>query len=132
FHGADSRDQQNRDFRTLYVSGNGFDPFQIGVRAESIVEARPGETVAVSDFDRIHTRGIEGFRDCDGLIDGIPMPDRVHAIAKCHVLNVKAGLSHAVTPVGTLDWFSLIAATRSPVRSAADVMMSRLPAYFGR
>ena len=104
----------------------GLDPFAIGVRAEAVVEARAREPVTVADLDGIDTSAIERRGNAPHVGDGILVANGVHAVAERDVLDVEAA-AHAITGRAAED-----AASRSPVRSAADVMMSRLPAYFGR
>jgi hypothetical protein len=65
------------------------------------------------------TPGVEGGGYPAQLVDGQPVADGVHAIAKGDVLDVQ--LCH-----GTGS--SVRAARLSPTRSAAEVMMSRFPA----
>ena len=62
------------------------------------------------------------------LRDRVLMADGVHAIAQAHVVQGHpfAAQIHACHPAVAC------VARSSPVRSAAAVMMSRLPAYFGR
>ena len=125
--GADARQQQDGDLRAGDARDRRFEPFEIGVRAEPVREARPGEPVTVADLDGIDAGPIERGRDALDVCDGIPVPDGMHTVAQRDVLDVKAGRIHAIT-----GRRARAAARRSPVRSAADVMMSRLPAYFGR
>ncbi len=129
FDRADARQQQNGDLRALHRARDRVDPVTVAVCAESVCEARTGKPVTVGDFDRIHAGTIEGGRDPRDIAEGILMPDGVHAIAKRDVLDVKFAVSHAIAPPVTAD---PAVARRSPVRSAAEVMMSRLPAYLGR
>ena len=129
FDGADTGKQQHRDFGALHGAGDRFYPFDIAVRAESVVEARAGKAVAVADFDGVDAGLVERAGDALDLRHGVLVPDRVHPVAQRHVLNVQRLAAHAPTPGAEAI---IASARRSPVRRAADVMMSRLPAYFGR
>jgi len=75
----------------------------------------------VGDFDRIYLGRIEGAGDALDLLERILVADGMHAIAQRDVLNVNTRL-HATFSIVICD------ASRSAVASAADVMMSRLPA----
>ena len=129
FDGPDAGQQQDGHPGALDASDHCRDPLDVAVRAEPIREARAGQSIAVRDFDRIHARAIERSRDSRDVGKRILMTDGVHAIAQRDVLNVERAVLHAIAPPLTTD---PAVASRSPVRSAADVMMSRLPAYFGR
>src|SRR5215203_935502 len=126
FDGANTRQEQHRDPGAGHAVDRGFDPFAIGMRAESVIETRAREPIAMADLDRIDAGAIERRRDAAYVGHGVLMTDRVHAVPERDVLDVKAG-AHAITGRAACD-----AASRSPVRRAADVMMSRFPAYFGR
>ena len=52
-HGADTGQQQRGDLRVGDDLGDGRDPFRVGMRAETIVEAAALQAVAMRDFDRI-------------------------------------------------------------------------------
>ena len=126
--GADARQQQHRDPRARHARDGRLDPFAIGVRAEAVVEARAREPVTVADLDGIDAGAIERRGDAPHVGDGILVADGVHAVAQRDVLDVEARAALMPSPAAPPS----DAASRSPVRSAADVMMSRLPAYFGR
>ncbi len=75
------------------------------------------------DFDRIDPRFIQRSSNLLDVIDAVLMTDGMHAIAQSHILNIElAGRAHAAISALRLR------ATRSAVRSAADVMISRFPA----
>ncbi len=76
----------------------------------------------MGDFDCVDSGRIERPADVPNVVESVLMADGVHAIAQRHVLNVEIGVVHAGTPV----------AICSAVLIAADVMMSRLPAYGGQ
>ena len=137
FDRTDPGEQQHGNRRARDAVDRGLDPFAIGVRAEPVVEARAREAVAMADLDGIDTRAIERRGDAADVANRILVANGVHAVAQRDVLDVKTAAcaaeavrrrrAHASTGRAAYD-----AASRSPVRSAADVMMSRLPAYFGR
>ena len=94
------------------------------MRADAIVEARPRQSVAVRDFDRVHTGLIKGPSDLGRLLDGVLVTDGMHAVPQGDVLNVEFRfVVHAGAPCDTSR-----SESRSPVARAAEVMMSRLPA----
>ena len=79
------------------------------------------ETMVLSTLEQGEAHGLE-------ILHRVLVADGVHAIAQRHVLEEEplgrpeAGSEgHAATPCQ-------VCASRSPVRSAAEVMMSRLPA----
>src|SRR5690606_28467195 len=118
------------------------DPFPVGVPARAVGEASPRQPVPVGDLDGVHSGGVQRPGDAPHLVHSVTMPYRVHAVPEGDVLHVDGrpvlGLAgarprrrlgrHELTPwVGAPRW-----AMRSATRSAADVMMSRFPAYAGR
>jgi len=90
-----------------------------GRAARPVGEAGTGKAVAVGHFDGRDTGGIEGGGNPAQPVDRQTVTDRVHAVAKCDVLDVQ--LRH-----GTRSFVRM--AMLSPTRNAADVMMSRFPA----
>src|SRR5688500_5670520 len=122
---ANPREQQYGHLGARDAVGRRLNPLTIGVRAESVIEARARQSVAVADFNRVHACAIERRGNPPHIAHGILMANRVHAVAQSDVLDVQT--VHTITCRAAYD-----SASRSPVRSAADVMMSRLPAYFGR
>src|SRR5262249_19224910 len=129
---ADARQQQHGDACALDGTDNGFDPFQVRVGTEPVIEARAGQTVAVTDLDRIDAAPIESRGDACSLLERARVTDGVHAVTERDVLNVEAGWVHVTGPAASAERVAAMAARRSPVRNAAEVMMSRLPAYFGK
>ncbi|MCY1516103.1 hypothetical protein D9M68_507160 [compost metagenome] len=121
-HGADAGQQQHGEAGVLDDVGGGFDPLQIGVGAEAVVEAGTLQTVAVGDFDGVHPCLVQGAGDGAHVIQLVLVADGVAAIAQGHVGDVELLAVHAASP-----WF-IACAIRSAVASAAEVMMSRLPA----
>ena len=94
FDRADARQQQHGHFRALHAANRGLEPFKVAMRAEPVVEARSGETVAVGDFDGIDAGTVECGRDDFHLSHGILVTDRMHAVAQRHVLNVERLAAH--------------------------------------
>jgi hypothetical protein len=98
------------------------DPFFVGVGPEAVGGAGAAEAVAVGDLDGVHPGPVECGHDVADLGGGVAVPDGVHAVPQGHVLDVEV---HLLTHPRS-------SAMRSAVRRAAEVMMSRLPAYSGR
>ncbi|MOA18269.1 hypothetical protein D3C78_1385750 [compost metagenome] len=121
--GADAGQQQGGDLRVLHHVGGGFDPFQIGVGAETVVEAGALKAVAVGHFDGVDFRQIEGAGNRLNVIERVLVADRVHAVAQGDVGDIEFLAVHGSSPQARID-----CAMRSAVASAAEVMMSRLPA----
>ena len=77
----------------------------------------------MGDFDGVDSGVVEGQHDAFHVVGSDPVTHRVHPVTQRDVLDVDGG-AHATAPL----W----AAMRSATWMAADVMMSRLPAYAGR
>ena len=107
--------------------GHGSDPIPIGMGPEAVVERGPLQTVAMRDLDRVHLGPVERAGDRLHLFDGVLVADCVHAVAQGNVLDVELGRGrvedHAPSPCAAMR-----CAIFSAVLSAAEVMMSRLPA----
>src|SRR3546814_9604333 len=86
--------------------------------------------VAMRYLDSIDLGLIKGFRDLANMIETILMADRMHAVAQRHVLDIEFGSGGEAGHSAALRARS--STRRSAVLSAADVMMSRLPAEAGR
>ena len=123
---ANAGQQQDRYPGPTDVLRNGGDPFQIGVGPEAVVEARTRQAVSVADLDSVDSGGVECARDLDDLVERVLVAQRVHSVAQSDVLNVEPS-----SVLHDAPWKRRLA-RRSPVLSAAEVMMSRLPAYAGR
>ena len=126
-HGADAGQQQGRDLGVLDGVGHGLDPFEIGMRAEAVVEAGALQAVAVGDFDGIDLGLVERASDLHGLLDAVLVANGVRAVAQGDVGDVELLVrieGHACSPQAD----RMRAAMRSAVVLAAEVMMSRLPA----
>jgi hypothetical protein len=93
-HGADAGQQQRGDLGVLDHVGHGFDPFQIGVRAEAVVEARALQAIAVGDFDRVDLGLVQGAGDVLHVLQGILVTDGVAAVAQGHVGDVDFSYRH--------------------------------------
>jgi hypothetical protein len=94
------------------------------MRAEPVVEARALQPVAVSDLDGIDLCPVERPGDLLDVVEPVLVADGVHPVAQGDVLDVEFGgggiQGHAGTPRRATIF--------SAVFSAAEVMMSRLPA----
>ena len=111
----------------LIDRGGGFDPFPVRVASGAVGEAAAGEAVAVGYFDGVDAGGVQCSGDSADVLGAEAVADGVHAVAQGDVLDEDAGrcLAHDATS-------SLVVTSRSATRSAAEVMMSRFPAYSGR
>ena len=121
------------------VSATADDPLHVGVRTESVVEAGAFETVAVRYLDAVDAGRVQRRGDRLHLGDAVLMANGVAAVAQRHVRDVELPV-HADTPwwfgetrVGCFRPRAMPASMRrraimSPHASAAEVMMSRLPA----
>ncbi|MCY1358997.1 hypothetical protein D9M69_455480 [compost metagenome] len=117
-HRADAGQQQGGDPGVADLAGHRLDVFQVAVLAEAVVERRALQAVAVGDLDAVHLGLVQRTGDGAGVVEAVLVADRVAAVAQGHVGDIE--LFHAGAPI---DW-----AMRSAVASAAEVMMSRLPA----
>src|SRR3546814_19577760 len=95
------------------------------------------------DLDQRHAGVIEAGGNIHHLLDGDLVPHRVHAVAQAHVMQFdlaatdfrfvghqaasSIGMGVRVILPSRISWANI-----SAVRAAAAVMMSRLPASFGR
>ncbi|MDT4826956.1 hypothetical protein FQZ97_602820 [compost metagenome] len=94
-HGADAGQQQHGEAGVLDDVGGGFDPLQIGVGAEAVVEGRALQAVTMGDFNGVHLRRIQGAGDGLHLVEGILVADGVAAVAQGHVGDVELLAVHA-------------------------------------
>ena len=98
--------------------------------AEAVVERRAGKSVTVGDLDGIDPCRIQRTGNGSDMLEAVPMADGVHAVAQRYVLDIESLLSdrHNGAPARLL--FPVAAARQyvSAVLSAAEVMISRLPA----
>jgi len=124
--GPDAGDEQRGEHRVFQHLGRRGDPLPVGVAAGPVGQAGTGQSVAVRHLDRVHAGGVERPGDISRPLGPDPMPDGMHAVSQRDVLDIDSGLAHG-RPVCRPT-----VASRSAVRSAAEVMMSRLPAYEGR
>ena len=106
--------------------GDRADPVPVRMGAKAIVEGRSAEPVAVGNLDRVDFGAVESLRNRLHMVEAILVTNRVHPVAQRHVLDIEFGLrrieGHAGAPT------CRVAAMRSAVRRAADVMISRFPA----
>jgi hypothetical protein len=122
--GADPRQQERRDLRPLHPQNDGLQVLLVRVEREAVGHRRAAEAVAVRHLDQRDAGLVEGRRDVDHLRERDAMALGVHAVAQAHVVE---GHGHTRQVHRTIS-----RAMPSAVRNAAAVMMSRLPAYFGR
>src|SRR5690606_37030839 len=104
----------------------------VGMRAEPVIEAASTQPVSMRDLDGIHARLVQRPGNGAHVIQPVPVKNRMHPVPQCHILDVDLGLGwiEARLHVPNLRWRCRTIC--SAVASAADVMMSRLPAYAGR
>jgi hypothetical protein len=126
--GPDAGQQQCREPGVGESPGRRRDPLVVGVTPEPVVERRAPQAVAMRHLDGVDTGGVEGEADRLEIVNGILVADGVHAIAQRHVLEVEPLGGPEVGSVGHTATPCRVCASRSPARSAAEVMMSRLPA----
>jgi hypothetical protein len=99
---------------------------------EAVVDRRAAQPVAVGHLDQRHAGGIQCGGDRDHLLDRDLVLLGVHAIAQAVVVQHDAAAAQVHEGLPGKAPSAISCAISSPVRSAAAVMMSRLPAYFGR
>ena len=132
FHRTDTRKQKGGELGVLQDAGGRFDVIEIGFLGEAVIEGHPGKPVAVGHFDRVDLGFVEGLADCLDVIEAVLVADGVHPVPQGDVLDVDL-LFFVDCHNPVLQAVAMRRSmTRSAVRMAADVMMSRLPAYFGR
>ncbi|MNC49341.1 hypothetical protein D3C75_985130 [compost metagenome] len=101
-HSTDAGQQQCGDLSVADHIGHGFDPFQVGVRGEAIVEARPLQAIAMGYFDRVDFGLVQRASDVLHVLDRVLMTHRVAAIAQGDVGDVEFLAVH----VGLLRLFA--------------------------
>jgi hypothetical protein len=101
-HTADAGQQKRGDLGPLHHSRNRFDPFQIGMRAESVDAARYGQPVAVGDLDGVHPTRVERLGDRHRLFDAVLMAHGMHAVAQGDVADVQI-VSHDAAPAVSVE-----------------------------
>ena len=87
-HGANAGNEQCGHLGVFHSARYCLDPFDIGLQTEPVVEACPGQTVAMGNLDAVHAGFIECTGDRAHLIQGVLMAARVHAIAQGHVGDI--------------------------------------------
>ena len=125
-HRADARQQQRGQHRVFEHFGHGADPVPVGMRPEAVVEARTLQAVAVGDLDGVHFGPVECAGNGLYVVQPILVADGVHPVAQRDVLDIELGGGRIESHAAMLP--VILAAMRSAVRRAAEVMMSRLPA----
>ena len=106
------------------VRRGGLDPLPVGVRAGAVVERAAGQAVAVGDLDRVDAGGVERGDDPADVVGrrcgagSACMPSR----------SVTSWMKSCVGSCGHLRAACAVGDRARPMRSAAEVMMSRLPA----
>src|SRR5207302_1723694 len=125
--GADAGDEEHRDLGLGGLLDAGRDQLDLVDPGEAVVERRPAQAVAVGDLDDLDAGRVQGVHGGADLLLGELVRHRVAAVAQGRVGDPELpGLGHAVT-LSARRW-----PMTSPTWAAAEVMMSRLPAYSGR
>ena len=128
---ADAGQKEGGQHRVFQHFGHGADPVPIGVGAKAVVEAGALQAVAVGDFDRVDLGPVKCAGNRLDVVQTILVTDSVHSVTQSDVLNVELLLgrveSHAAAPP-CISLSCMRFAIFSAVLSAAEVMMSRLPA----
>ncbi len=125
---ADPWKQQRRNLRILHLGHDRAEVLFVGRGGKTVVHRRPAKTVAVRDLDQRHARLVERRCNLNHLLRGELVTLRMHPVAQAHV--VKRDFLPFEIHAASARWIS--SAMSSAVRKPAAVMMSRLPAYFGR
>lgn len=124
-HRPDSGQQQGRQAGLADRLACGGNPVPVRMGSETIIERRPAQAVAMRHLDGIHPGFVQGGRDLAHMVHRVSVADRMHAVAQRHILDIEPVMRgiehHATRPMPCAAIFSAVA-------SAADVMMSRLPA----
>ncbi len=87
--GADAGQQQGGDFGVFGDFGDRFDPLQVGVGAEAVVEAGALQAIAVGHFNTVDLGLVQGPCNVLHVLDGVLVADGVAAVAQCHVGDVE-------------------------------------------
>ena len=130
--GGDAGNEKRRHLRVPHHPCDRLYPFEIGVQPETVVETRSGQAVAVRNFDRIHPGLVQRLGNRGDLRQRVLVAAWMHPVAQSHVRDVDLpGFVHDLPrSVVRLQAASanLLTASCSAAASAAEVMMSRLPA----
>jgi hypothetical protein len=119
----DAGQQQHGDAGAADGRGGRGDQLAVVGPGETVVERRAAEPVAVADLDDGHAGRVEAAGDLGDLLGGELVRQRVRAVAQGGVGQAEG--AHPPAP-------ALASARAVPTRTAAAVMMSRLPAKGGR
>ncbi len=95
-HTADSGQHQGRDPRPPDHGRDGLDPFQVGVRTETVDATGAGQSVTVGDLDGVDTGSVEGGGNRHRLPQRVLVLDGVHPVAQGDVADIEA--SHVAAP----------------------------------
>ncbi len=129
---AEAGQQQHRDPRAARLLHRRGDQAELVLGREAVVERRAAEPVAVRDLDDLHVRLVQRVHHRADLPLGELVRERVRPVAQRRVgqpdpLRAAApGARFQAAGHGALT--GRPAASSSPTRAAAAVMMSRLPA----
>ena len=116
----DPREHEDRQARALHHRAGGTEHLLVRQPAPPILDGRPAEAVPVGDLDRVDPGAVESAGHVADVLRRELVPDRVASVAQRGVDDPDEALAaHAAPPA---------AAMASPAATAAEVMMSRLPA----
>ena len=87
FHGADARQQQCGNARTLQARNDAAQIFFVRVHREAVVHGSTAEAVAMRHFNERYTGFIEAFGHIHHLRERNLVTLRVHAVAQAHVMQ---------------------------------------------
>ena len=123
---ADAGQQQGGQHRAFQHFGHRADPVPVGMGAKAVVEAGARQAIAVGHLDGVHPGPVERAGNGAHVVQPVLVANGVHPVAQGDVLDIELvsrGVeAHAATPS------CMRSAIFSAVFSAAEVMMSRLPA----
>src|SRR5439155_12023383 len=80
FNGSDPWDEKDGYFCALHRFRHGRDPLAIRVSAESVIEARPREAVAMRDLESVDAGAVQCPRNRPHLLDRVLVTNGMHAI----------------------------------------------------
>ena len=83
-------------------------------------------------FDCVDAGVVKGDANCLEIPHRVLVTNGVHTVAKRHVLQIESSGRLKVGSEAHRVTLWTVCASLSAVRSAAEVIMSRLPAYAGR
>ncbi len=125
---ADSRQQQDRQLRVLQDRARGANQIEFIDARHSILNGRSAEPVAMRDLDHMHAGLVESARDRGDLLASELMANDVRAIAQRDIANFELLIHTRSVAAPFRDLRpARLRAVSSPTRTAAAVIMSRLP-----